>query len=191
MAGTNKVIIFSAPSGAGKTTIVQYLLAEFEQLQFSISATSRAPRGEEVDGREYFFISTDEFEKRIEVGQFVEYEQVYAGVYYGTLNAEVEKLWAQGKTIVFDVDVKGGMRLKDRFGDQACSIFIMPPSIEELEARLRGRGTDSPENIAKRVAKASIEIADAENFDKIIVNDKLEDAKNEAFTTISEFLGND
>lgn len=191
MVDKNKVIIFSAPSGSGKTTIVQYLLKEFDSLQFSISATSRAPRGQEVDGKDYFFISQSEFEQRISSEQFVEYEQVYQGVYYGTLRSEVERLWAMGKTIVFDVDVKGGIRLKDIFKDQALSIFIMPPSIPELEARLRGRGTDSQENIAKRVAKASTEIEDAPYFDTTIVNDKLEQAKSEAFNTVSTFLANE
>ncbi len=191
MVDKNKVIIFSAPSGSGKTTIVQYLLKEFDSLQFSISATSRAPRGQEVDGKDYFFITQSEFEQRISSEQFVEYEQVYQGVYYGTLRSEVERLWAMGKTIVFDVDVKGGIRLKDIFKDQALSIFIMPPSIPELEARLRGRGTDSQENIAKRVAKASTEIEDAPYFDTTIVNDKLEQAKSEAFNTVSAFLANE
>ncbi|MFI3266817.1 MAG: guanylate kinase [Rikenellaceae bacterium] len=184
----NKVIIFSAPSGSGKTTIVQYLLKQFETLQFSVSATSRAPRGKEVNGKDYFFISTEEFEKRISDGAFVESEEVYKGVYYGTLLSEVERLWADGKTIVFDVDVKGGIRLKEKFGAQALSLFIMPPSISELESRLKNRGTDSQENIAKRVAKAEIEIADAENFDTIIVNDNLEVALKEAHKIVADFL---
>lgn len=187
----NKVIIFSAPSGSGKTTIVQYLLKQFEALQFSVSATSRAPRGEEVNGKDYFFISTDEFEKRIMEGAFVESEEVYKGVYYGTLLSEVERLWADGKTIVFDVDVKGGIRLKEKFGAQALSLFIMPPSIAELESRLKNRGTDSQENIAKRVAKAEIEIADAKSFDTIIVNDELEHALKEAHKIVADFLAND
>ena len=157
-----KVVIFSAPSGAGKSTIIGRLLEKFPRLEFSISCTSRPPRGKEVHGREYYFLSNDEFKARAGAGEFVEWEEVYPGTCYGTLRSEVDRIWEKGSVIVFDVDVKGGVNLKKTFGASALSVFIMPPSVEELRRRLVGRGTDSAETIEKRVAKAEQEQADLE-----------------------------
>ena len=184
-----KVVIFSAPSGSGKTTIVQALLKVFPQLEFSISATSRAPRGQEQHGRDYYFLSADEFARAIESDSFVEYEEVYAGTHYGTLRSEVERIWAAGNVIIFDVDVMGGINLKRIFGDSALSIFIMPPSVGELRRRLVGRGTDAPEVIERRVAKAEFEIEKAPQFDAVVVNDDLECAVAEARHLVEEFVG--
>lgn len=183
-----KLVIFSAPSGSGKTTIVRELLQRFPQFEFSISATSRQPRGKEQHGIDYYFLSTDEFRQRVERDEFVEWEEVYAGTCYGTLKSEVERIWAKGNVIVFDVDVMGGINLKHLFGDDACSIFIMPPSIEELERRLRGRGTDSEEVIQKRIGKAEFELSKSPEFDYTVVNDVLADAVNEATDIINNFL---
>lgn len=183
-----KLVIFSAPSGSGKTTIVRELLQRFPQFEFSISATSRQPRGKEQHGIDYYFLSTDEFRQRVECDEFVEWEEVYAGTCYGTLKSEVERIWAKGNVIVFDVDVMGGINLKRLFGDDACSIFIMPPSIEELERRLRGRGTDSEEVIQKRIGKAEFELSKSPEFDYTVVNDVLADAVNEATDIINNFL---
>lgn len=183
-----KVIIFSAPSGSGKTTIVHKLLKMYPQFEFSISATSRAPRGQEVDGVDYYFLTEEEFLRRIEADAFVEWEAVYAGTHYGTLRSEVDRIWGKGNIIVFDVDVVGGINLKRIFGDKACSIFIMPPSVEELERRLVGRGTDAPEVIAKRVAKAGQEIERAPEFDHIVVNDVLEEAIARTCELIDAFI---
>lgn len=182
-----KVIIFSAPSGAGKSTIVGHLLKKFPFLEFSVSATSRKPRGEEVDGKHYYFFSTDQFESKIRNGEFVEYEEVYAGSYYGTLKSEVERIWDKGNIIIFDIDVKGGVNLKRLYGANAIAIFIQPPSIEELRKRLIGRGTDSAEAIERRVAKAAEELTYAGKFDKIIVNDSLEVALKEAEDMVAAF----
>ncbi|MBQ3175564.1 MAG: guanylate kinase [Bacteroidales bacterium] len=182
-----KVIIFSAPSGAGKSTIVGHLLKKFPFLEFSVSATSRKPRGEEIDGKHYYFFSTDQFESKIRNGEFVEYEEVYAGSYYGTLKSEVERIWDKGNIIIFDIDVKGGVNLKRLYGANAMAIFIQPPSIEELRNRLVGRGTDSAEAIERRVAKAAEELTYADKFDKIIVNDKLELALKEAEDIVEAF----
>ena len=184
-----KVVIFSAPSGAGKSTIIGRLLEKFPRLEFSISCTSRPPRGKEVHGREYYFLSNDEFKARAGAGEFVEWEEVYAGTCYGTLRSEVDRIWEKGSVIVFDVDVKGGVNLKKTFGANALSVFIMPPSVEELRRRLVGRGTDSAETIEKRVAKAEQEIAHAPQFDRVIVNDSLEEAVAEAEKTVAEFIG--
>ena len=185
----NKVIIFSAPSGAGKSTIVQHLLGLFPELEFSISATSRAPRGQEKHGVEYYFFSADEFRKMISEDKFVEYEEVYAGSFYGTLRSEVERIWAKGHAIVFDIDVQGGVNLKRIFGDQALSIFIQAPSVEILRERLIGRGTDTAEAIEKRVAKAASEMEFADGkFDYVLINDNLATAKAEAEQVIYSFL---
>ncbi len=186
-----KVIIFSAPSGSGKSTIVNYLLSLNLGLEFSISATSRAPRGSEKDGVEYYFLSTEEFERRIAADEFVEHEEVYKGCYYGTLRSEVERIWGKGHTIVFDVDVKGGLNLKKIFGSQALTVFIQPPSIEELRRRLVGRGTDSPEKIEQRIAKAGEELTYASQFDTIVVNDDLATAQAEAEQKVRAFIAND
>ncbi len=184
----NRVIIFSAPSGSGKTTIVQHLLEQFPTLEFSISATSRAPRGEEQHGKDYYFLSSEEFSAKVAEDHFIEWEEVYAGTCYGTLRSEVDRIWAAGGTVVFDVDVVGGERIKEIFGDGALSLFIMPPSVEELRRRLVGRGTDSTEAIERRVAKAEAEIAHAENFDRTIINDSLEVALKEATEVVAKFL---
>ncbi len=186
-----KVIIFSAPSGSGKSTIVNYLLSLNLGLEFSISATSRAPRGAEKDGVEYYFLSTEEFERRIAADEFVEHEEVYKGCYYGTLRSEVERIWGKGHTIVFDVDVKGGLNLKKIFGSQALTVFIQPPSIEELRRRLVGRGTDSLEKIEQRIAKAGEELTYASQFDTIVVNDDLATAQAEAEQKVRAFIAND
>ena len=168
-----KVVIFSAPSGSGKTTIVRRLLAQYTQFEFSISATSRAPRGVEQDGVDYHFLSPEAFAEKVKEDAFVEWEEVYAGTCYGTLKSEVERIWAKGNVILFDVDVMGGINLKRIFGEKACSIFIMPPSIEELRRRLVGRATDSMEVIEKRVAKAAFELEKAPEFDHTVINDEL------------------
>ena len=184
-----KCLIFSAPSGSGKSTIVQWLLQHPElKMVFSISATSRAPRGTEKNGVEYFFLSADEFRARIANDEFLEYEEVYSGCFYGTLKGQVEKRLNEGMNVVFDVDVVGGCNIKKYYGEQALSLFIQPPSIEELERRLKNRGTDSDEMIAKRVAKASYELTFAPKFDVVIVNDKLEEAQQKALSTIKSFL---
>lgn len=183
-----KLVIFSAPSGSGKTTIVRELLKRFPQFEFSISATSRQPRGVEQNGVDYYFLSGDEFRERVERGEFVEWEEVYAGTCYGTLRSEMERIWQKGNVIVFDVDVMGGINLKRLFADDACSIFIMPPSIEELERRLRGRGTDSEEVIRKRISKADFELSKAPEFDHVVVNDTLAEAVEEATHIIETFL---
>ena len=183
-----KLIIFSAPSGSGKTTIVRELLKRFDCFEFSISATSRQPRGQEQDGVDYYFLTEEEFLRRIEADAFVEWEAVYAGTHYGTLRSEVDRIWSKGNVIIFDVDVVGGVNLKRIFGDKACSVFIMPPSIEELERRLRGRGTDAEEVIQKRIAKAEFEISKAPEFDHVVINDKLDVAVEEAAGIITSFL---
>lgn len=184
-----KCLIFSAPSGSGKSTIVNFLLRHPElRMSFSVSATSRAPRGEEKDGEAYFFLSADEFRRRIDNGDFLEYEQVYEGVFYGTLKEQVEKLLAQGRNVVFDVDVVGGCNIKKYFGERALSLFIQPPSPEELERRLRGRATDSEEMIIKRLAKARYEMEFAPEFDLTIVNDRLEDACASAYKAVNSFV---
>ena len=185
----NKVIIFSAPSGAGKSTIVNHLLSLHPELEFSISATSRAPRGQEKHGIEYYFFSADEFRQMIAEDKFVEYEEVYAGSFYGTLRSEVERIWAKGHTIVFDIDVQGGVNLKRIFGEQALSVLIQAPSVEVLRERLVGRGTDTEEAIERRIAKAASEMEFANGkFDYVLINDNLATAKAEAESVISRFL---
>lgn len=185
---TGKVLIFSAPSGSGKSTIVNHILGLHPEIEFSVSATSRPPRGQEQDGVEYYFLSVEEFRRRIEADQFVEYEQVYEGRYYGTLKSEVERIWAKGHVIIFDVDVKGGVNLKKYFGDKALSVFIQAPSVEELKRRLVARNTDTPEAIAERVAKAAEEMTYAPKFDVVLINDNLDKAYAEAEKMVDDFL---
>ena len=184
----NKVLIFSAPSGSGKSTVVNHLLGLHPEFEFSVSATSRPPRGQEQDGVEYYFLDVEEFRSRIADDAFVEYEEVYPGRFYGTLKSEVERIWAKGHVILFDVDVKGGVSLKKYFGDQALSVFIQAPSVEELRRRLVLRGTDSEEDIEKRVAKASEEMTYADKFDYVLVNDDLQTALREAGDVVDKFL---
>lgn len=186
MAG--KLIIFSAPSGSGKSTIINYLMAQGLNLAFSISATSRPPRGTERHGVEYFFLSPEEFRQRIADNEFLEYEEVYKDRFYGTLKSQVEKQLEAGQNVVFDVDVKGGCNIKSFYGDRALSMFIQPPSVEELRRRLNHRGTDSPEVIEDRIARAEYELSFAPKFDTVIVNDNLEKAKAEALEKLTAFL---
>ena len=185
---TGKLIIFSAPSGSGKSTIINYLMTQGLNLAFSISATSRAPRGTEQHGVEYYFLSAEEFKQRIANDEFLEYEEVYADRFYGTLKAPIEKQLAEGFNVVFDVDVVGGCNIKKYYGDRALSVFIQPPSIEELRNRLVGRATDAPEVIESRIAKAEFELGFAEKFDVVVINDELEKAKADALETIQNFL---
>ena len=186
---SNKVVIFSAPSGAGKSTVVNHLLGLHPELEFSISATSRAPRGQEQHGVEYYFFTSDEFRKMISEDKFVEYEEVYAGSFYGTLKSEVERIWAKGHTIIFDIDVQGGVNLKRIFGEQALSVFIQAPSVDILRERLVGRGTDTEEAIERRVAKAASEMEFADGkFDYTLINDDLQTALAEAERVVGGFL---
>lgn len=185
---SGKLIIFSAPSGAGKTTIVNALTERFPRLEFSISATSRQPRHNEQHGRDYYFLSAEEFRKACEEERFVEWEEVYAGTRYGTLKSEMERIWRKGNIILFDVDVMGGIRLKSIFGANALSIFVMPPSVAALRERLTGRGTDSPETIEKRIAKAEQEISYADRFDYVVINDDLQQAIAEVETLVAKFI---
>ena len=183
-----KLIIFSAPSGSGKTTIVRHLLERIPSLAFSISATSRAPRGKEEHGKDYYFLSADEFASRAAANHFLEWEEVYAGTSYGTLKSEVERLWADGKQVIFDIDVVGGANLKKQFPDQTLAIFVQAPNLLELEKRLRGRGTDSEEKIQERLAKAEQELKYAKDFDVVLVNDDLERAQEEAVDLVEQFI---
>lgn len=185
---SNKVVIFSAPSGSGKSTIVNHILSLHPEMEFSISATSRAPRGNEQNGREYYFYPVEEFRKMIGEDLFVEKEEVYPGSFYGTLKSEVRRIWDKGHVIIFDVDVKGGINLKKYFGDRALSVFIQAPSVEELRRRLVSRGTDSAEAIEKRVAKAGEEMTYADRFDHVLVNDDLQKAFAEAEAIVNDFL---
>lgn len=186
----NRVLIFSAPSGAGKTTVVRHLLNKYSCLGFSISATSRKARGEEKDGREYFFMSTEEFKKKIAAGEFVEYEEVYAGFYYGTLKNEVERIWGLGKIIVFDIDVKGAVNLKRLYGENALAVFVKPPSIEILRERLVARGTDTEEAIERRIAKAKEELLFTEYFDEVLTNKNLVKCLLESEKIVEKFIRN-
>lgn len=184
----NKLIIFSAPSGAGKTTIVKHLLRQNLGLEFSISAASREKRPNEVHGRDYYFLSSEEFKARIKNNEFIEWEEVYENHFYGTLKSEVERIWNNGNNVIFDVDVIGGLNIKKQYGDKALAVFVMPPSIEELKKRLNTRSTESPENLRKRIEKAKAEISFSERFDKVVVNDVLDKALNEAIILVTEFL---
>lgn len=183
-----KVIIFSAPSGSGKSTIINYLMAQNLNLHFSISATSRPPRGAEKNGVEYFFLSPEEFKTLIAKGEFLEYEEVYKDRFYGTLKSQVDAQLERGENVVCDVDVLGGQNIKAYYGDKALSLFIQPPSIEVLKQRLESRGTDAPEVIKDRLARAEFELSYADKFDKVVVNDNLEDAQSEALSLIKTFL---
>ena len=183
-----KVIIVSAPSGAGKTSIVRHLLQAVPKLQFSISATTRAKRDYETDGKDYYFITSDEFKKRLDNDEFLEWQEVYENQYYGSLKSEVERIWQNGQTVIFDVDVLGGLNIKKFFGGQALAIFIEPPSIEELANRLRNRGTESPESFQKRLDKAEYELSFSPQFDKIILKDVLEQAQQETIQLVKDFL---
>jgi guanylate kinase len=185
---TGKLIIFSAPSGAGKTTIVKYLLESGLPLEFSISACSRLPRTGETNGKDYYFLSVEEFQKKIKDNEFIEWEEVYPGNFYGTLKSELERIWKNGNHVLFDIDVKGGVNLKKLFPKQTLSIFVMPPSVEELEHRLRNRSTDDEATIRKRVDKAVYELKFADQFDIILINDVLQEAKNKTFNLVSEFI---
>ncbi|MDE6648143.1 MAG: guanylate kinase [Prevotella sp.] len=186
-----KMLIVSAPSGSGKSTIVQWLMKEHPELRlyFSISCTSRAPRGTEQNGVEYFFLSPEEFREKIANGEFLEYEEVYENRFYGTLKQQVERQREEGQNVVFDVDVKGGVNIKQYYGDDALSLFIQPPSVEELRNRLVGRATDTPEAIEQRLGKAEYELTFASRFDHVIVNDDLEVAKQETLKVVKDFLG--
>ena len=185
-----KLIIFSAPSGSGKSTLVNYLMNEHPELKlaFSISCTSRSPRGTERNGVEYFFLTPDEFRSKIAAGEFLEYEEVYHDRFYGTLKSQVECLSKAGQNVVFDVDVKGAINIKRHYGDRALSVFVQPPSVEELRRRLNARATDAPEVIEQRLAKAEYEMSFANQFDRIVVNDNLEQAKREVLDIISKFV---
>ncbi len=183
-----KIIIISAPSGSGKSTIINYLLSQGLNLQFSVSATSRQPRGQEQDGVEYYFLTPNEFRKQIECGNFLEYEEVYPGLYYGTLKSEIDRIRNEKKHIILDLDVVGGCNVKEYYGDRALSIFIQPPSVEELQKRLAARGTDTPEIISQRIDKAVKEMSYASRFDKIIVNDDLQMAQEQTLLTIKNFI---
>jgi guanylate kinase len=183
-----KLVIVSAPSGAGKTTIVNHLLDKGLDLEFSVSATTRKPRGKETHGKEYYFISVDDFRKRIKNNEFVEWEEVYKDQFYGTLKMEIERIWSHKKHVIFDVDVKGGISLKRVFGNRGVSLFIMPPSVKELEKRLLSRGTDKSDKVQERINKALEEMKLADKFDYIILNDHLKDATEEAESVVTSFL---
>ena len=190
MSGKGKLIIFSAPSGSGKSTIVSYLMKEHPELNlaFSVSATTRAPRGTEKNGVEYIFLSEEEFKAKIAAGEFLEHEEVYPGRFYGTLKEQVERQTEKGENVVFDVDVKGGCNIKKFYGSRALSIFIQPPSVEELRRRLEGRATDAPEVIEQRLSKAAYELTFADKFDHVVVNDDLAEAEAETLKLVSNFL---
>ena len=184
----DKIIIFSAPSGSGKSTIINYLISKMDVFEFSISATSRAPRGTEQNGVEYYFLTPEEFKQKVANNEFLEYEEVYTDKFYGTLKSEVDRITKAGKVAIFDVDVKGGMNIKKFYGDRAMSIFIQPPSIKDLRARLVGRATDAPEVIEKRVERAAFELSFADKFDRVIINDDLDVAKAEVERVIKDYL---
>ena len=184
-----KLIVFSAPSGSGKTTIVRHLLAQADlNLEFSISAATRQPRGEEVNGKDYYFMSLDQFKQHIKNEDFVEWEEVYRDNFYGTLKSEVERIWAKGKNVIFDIDVAGGLRIKSKFQEETLAVFVKPPSVDELKRRLKERSTESEEKINMRIAKAHVELATAPQFDVIIKNYDLEVALNEAYQLVKNFI---
>ena len=192
MTKQGKLIVFSAPSGSGKTTIVRHLLKqEALNLAFSISATSREKRGQEINGEDYYFLTAQEFKNQIKTNAFLEWEEVYRDNFYGTLKTEVERLWALGKNVIFDIDVSGGLRIKRKFPEQTLAVFVKPPSIDELKIRLKNRKTESDDKINMRVAKASAELATAPLFDVVIENDDLEKALNEAECIVGEFLNSE
>jgi guanylate kinase len=184
-----KLLVFSAPSGSGKTTIVRHLLSKEDlNLEFSISAATREARGEEVNGKDYYFMSIEEFKKHIKADDFVEWEEVYRDNFYGTLKTEIERIWANGKNVIFDIDVAGGLRIKKKFPEETLAVFVKPPSIDELKIRLKKRSTESEDKINMRIAKASVELATAPQFDKIIKNYDLDIAKEEAYQLVKEFV---
>lgn len=183
-----KCVIFSAPSGAGKTTIVHHLLEQIKELEFSVSACSRSPRHNEVDGKDYYFIGVEGFKQKIEEGAFVEWEEVYIDNYYGTLISELERIWKNGHVVIFDVDVIGGLNLKKKLGKHALAVFVQPPSVEALEKRLRYRSTETEEKIQQRLAKAKLELSYSDRFDVVLLNDHLETAYEEAKKLVKDFI---
>lgn len=185
---TGKMIIVSAPSGAGKTTIVRALLEKFPKLEFSVSACSRAKRKGEVNGKDYYFLSPEEFKMKIENDEFVEWEEVYNGSYYGTLKSELERIWSKGNHVIFDVDVVGGLNIKKQYPEHSLAVFVMPPDMETLKKRLENRGTENPESLKKRLEKAEYEMSFANKFDHVLINDDIDRAKNEAYNIIEKFL---
>ncbi|SNR54118.1 MULTISPECIES: guanylate kinase [Flavobacterium] len=187
-----KLIVFSAPSGSGKTTIVRHLLGKEDlNLEFSISAASRDPRGEEEHGKDYYFISLEQFKKHIKAEEFLEWEEVYRDNFYGTLKSEIERIWALGKNVIFDIDVAGGLRIKHKFPEQTLAVFVKPPSVDELKRRLKQRSTETDDKINMRIAKASVELATAPQFDTIIKNYDLDTAKEEAYQLVKDFVNKD
>jgi guanylate kinase len=191
MSTGGKLIVFSAPSGSGKTTIVRHLLGKEDlNLEFSISAASREPRGEEISGKDYYFMSTEEFKKHIKNEDFLEWEEVYRDNFYGTLKSEVERIWAKGKNVIFDIDVSGGLRIKHKFPNETLAVFVKPPSIDELKIRLKKRSTESDDKINMRIAKASVELATAPQFDVVIKNYDLNIALEEAYQLVKDFVKN-
>ncbi len=189
ISNTGRLLVFSAPSGSGKTTIVRHLLEQKDlNLEFSISAASREPRGEEINGKDYYFISTADFKKHIKADDFLEWEEVYRDNFYGTLKSEVNRIWANGKNVIFDIDVAGGLRIKSKFPSETLAVFVKPPSIDELKIRLKKRSTENDDKINMRIAKASVELATAPQFDKIIKNYDLDIAKNDAYELVKAFL---
>lgn len=187
-----KLLVFSAPSGSGKTTIVRHLLKQEDlNLEFSVSAATREPRGQEVEGKDYYFMSIEQFKKHIKAEDFVEWEEVYRDNFYGTLKSEVERIWAKGKNVIFDIDVAGGLRIKSKFPQETLAVFVKPPSVDELKRRLKERSTESDDKINMRIAKAHVELATAPQFDKIIKNYDLDVAKAEAYELVKEFINSD
>ena len=184
-----KLLVFSAPSGSGKTTIVRHLLQQDDlNLEFSISAATREPRGQEVDGKDYYFMSIEQFKKHIKAEDFVEWEEVYRDNFYGTLKSEIERIWAKGKNVIFDIDVAGGLRIKSKFPQETLAVFVKPPSVDELKRRLKERSTESDDKINMRIAKAHVELATAPQFDKIIKNYDLDIAKEDAYHLVKDFI---